>query len=141
MKTHQTKLKEVQRQWHLIDAQDKILGKVATRAAFLLQGKHKANFVPYLDNGDYVVIINAVQVVVSGKKEQAKMYYTYSGYPSGLKAKNLAALRSQEPQKIIIQAVKGMLPKSRLGRAMLKKLYVYAKFHDFKNKTVNIIET
>lgn len=140
MKTHQTKLKEVQRQWHLIDAQEKILGKVATRTAFLLQGKHKANFVPYLDNGDCVVIINAAQVVVTGKKEQAKMYYTYSGYPSGLKAKNLAALRSQEPQKIITQAVKGMLPKSRLGRAMLKKLYVYEKSHDLKDKNLKVVE-
>jgi large subunit ribosomal protein L13 len=126
MKTYSTKAKDVNRHWHIIDADGKILGKVATEASTLLMGKHKTMFSPNMDTGDYVVVINATKVKVTGKKETDKMYYRHSMYPGGLKTISYADMMQQHPDRIIIHAVKGMLPHNKLGNAMLKKLKVYA---------------
>ena len=119
--------KNTQKTWYLIDAKGKILGRLSTEIAKILMGKDKAGFVRYLDSGDNVVVINASKIAVSGNKEVAKKYYRYSGYPSGLKVTNLENLRERKPQDIIYHAVSGMLPKNRLGRSMIKKLYVYPR--------------
>jgi large subunit ribosomal protein L13 len=124
--TYSTKLSEIKRKWYLIDAKGKTLGRLAGRAAQLLSGKGKVLYTPHLDTGDFVVVINASGVVVSGKKETQKMYFTHSGYPKGDKLLNFTKLMSIHPDKIIRQAVWGMLPQNRLGRAMLKKLKIYA---------------
>lgn len=126
MTTNKFSAKDIQRSWHLIDAKNQILGRVATEAAKLLMGKHKPQFVPYLDMGDNVVVINAAKVAVSGKKENQKKYTRYSGYPGGLKVEKLSSLRQRQPEKIIIHAVSGMLPKNKLGRKRLQKLHVFA---------------
>jgi large subunit ribosomal protein L13 len=125
MKTYSTKAKDIEREWWVIDAADKTLGKVATEAASLLIGKHKPIYAPYIDTGDYVVIVNAAKVKVTGKKAEQKIYYRYSGYPGGLKSPSFKELFSQDPNRVIELAVKGMLPHNRLGRAMFKKLKVY----------------
>jgi large subunit ribosomal protein L13 len=125
MKTYSTKAKDIERQWWVIDAADKILGKVATEAANLLMGKHKPLYAPYIDTGDYVVVINAAKVKVTGKKPEQKIYYRYSGYPGGLKSPSFKEVFKKEPARVIELAVKGMLPHNRLGRAMFKKLKVY----------------
>jgi large subunit ribosomal protein L13 len=117
--------KVVERTWYLIDAKGQILGRMATKIATILMGKQKADWQPNQDSGDNVVIINASKVAVTGRKEEQKKYFRYSGYPGGLKTDNLASLRERKPQEIIRHAVAGMLPKSRLGRAMIKKLYIY----------------
>jgi large subunit ribosomal protein L13 len=126
MKTYSTKAAEIERQWHVIDASDKILGKLATEAASLLMGKHKPNFSRHLDTGDFVVIINAEKVRFTGKKAEQKLYRSHSGYPGGLKTINLERLMATNPNRVIEHAVKGMLPHNRLGAQMLKKLKVYA---------------
>jgi large subunit ribosomal protein L13 len=125
MKTYSTKAKDIEREWWVIDAADKILGKVATEAASLLMGKHKPLYAPYIDTGDYVVVINAAKVKVTGKKPEQKIYYRYSGYPGGLKSPSFKEVFSKHPTRVIELAVKGMLPHNRLGRAMFKKLKVY----------------
>jgi len=125
MKTYSTKAKDVEHRWHVIDASGKILGKLATEVANLLMGKHKPTFVPYLDTGDFVIVLNATKVRVTGKKPQQKTYYRHSGYPGGLKAETYEELMATHPTRIIEHAVKGMLPHNRLGRAMFKKLKVY----------------
>ena len=125
MKTYSTKAKDIEREWWVIDAADKILGKVATEAASLLMGKHKPLCAPYIDTGDYVVIINAAKVKVTGKKPEQKVYYRYSGYPGGLKSPSFKEVFSKHPTRVIELAVKGMLPHNSLGRAMFKKLRVY----------------
>jgi large subunit ribosomal protein L13 len=125
MKTYSPKAKDIEREWLVIDAADKTLGKVATEAANLLMGKHKPIYAPHIDTGDYVVVINAAKVKVSGKKAEQKIYYRYSGYPGGLKSPSFKELFSQDPNRVIELAVKGMLPHNRLGRAMIKKLKVY----------------
>lgn len=113
------------RKWFLVDASGQILGRLSTRIATLLMGKNKIDWQPYLDTGDYVIVINAKEIEVTGAKEENKNYYRYSGYPGGLKVENLKSLRKRKPEDIIYHAVKGMLPKTRLGRAMIKKFYVY----------------
>lgn len=135
MSTNVLSAKDIKRGWHLIDAKDKILGRVATEIAKILMGKAKPNYVPYLDNGDNVVIVNAVKVKVTGKKEEAKVYFRHSGYPGGDKKETLAKLRLRRPESILTHAVGGMLPKNKLGRSMIKKLHVFAgSEHNFKDK-------
>jgi large subunit ribosomal protein L13 len=126
MKTYSTKAKDIDRQWWLIDAADKTLGRVAAEAANLLMGKHKPLYAPYIDTGDYVVVTNAARVRVTGKKAEQKTYYRHSGYPGGLKSRTFAELLGKYPTRVIELAVRGMLPNSNLGRAMFKKLKVYA---------------
>ena len=126
MKTYSTKAKDIERQWWVIDAADRTLGKIATQAANLLMGKHKPVYAPYIDTGDYVVVTNAAKVRVTGKKPEQKIYYRYSGYPGGLKSAAFKEVFDKDPTRVIELAVKGMLPHNRLGRAMFKKLKVYA---------------
>jgi len=112
--------------WLLLDAKEAVLGRLSCRVATLLLGKHKASFTPHWDHGDHVVVINADKVQVTGKKETDKTYYHYSGYPGGITAHTVGEVRRSHPERLIMNAVRGMLPKSRLGRRMLKKLRVYA---------------
>ena len=126
MKTYATKAKDVQRQWHVIDASGKTLGRLASQIARLLMGKHKPTYAPYLDTGDYVIVLNAAKVRVTGRKAKQKVYYRHSGYPGGLKATTFEQMLASHPTRVIEHAVKGMLPDTRLGRAMFKKLKVYA---------------
>ena len=125
MKTYSVKAKEIIREWHLIDATDKVLGKVATEAAELLMGKNKTMFTRNMDTGDYVVVINAIKIRVTGKKLEQKMYYRHSGYPGGFRAVPLGEMLKDKPEMVIEHAVKGMLPQNKLGDAMIKKLKVY----------------
>ncbi len=124
--TKPTKAKEIIRSWHLVDAKEAILGRTSTRIANLIMGKGKPYFAKNLDCGDYVVVINAVNVKVTGNKEKAKTYTRYSGYPGGLRSARLEEVRAKNPNKIITHAVSGMLPKNKLRDQMLKRLYVYA---------------
>ena len=126
MKTYSPKAKDIERKWWVIDAADKTLGKIATQVANLLRGKHKPIYAPHIDTGDYVVVINAAKVKVTGKKAEQKTYYRHSGYPGGLKSQNFEQLISKDPARVIELAVKGMVPHNNLGRAMFKKLKVYA---------------
>lgn len=125
MKTFAAKTDTTKRAWHLVDATDKVLGRLATEVARRLRGKHKVEFTPNVDTGDYVVVINAGKVKVTGQKERNKIYYSYSGYQGGLKAVNVGDLRAKDPTRLIENAVRGMLPKNPLGRAMFRKLKVY----------------
>jgi len=135
IKTKSTKLKQIKRKWYLVDAKDKILGRVATKIVAFLIGKNKPYFVPHLDGGDYVVIINAQKVKVTAKKEEQKVYTRYSGYPGGLKKETLKALRQRKPEEIVRRAVAGMLPKNKLRKQRLKRLYIYGdEKHPYKNK-------
>lgn len=124
MKTYATKKSDIQKKWYLIDARDQKLGRISTVIAHLLHGKHKPIFVPYLDVGDHVVVINAEKLDLSDKRLDQKVYYRHSGYPGGLKSVTARKLRSTYPERILFHAVRGMLPKNRLGRSMLKKLRV-----------------
>lgn len=129
------KASDIKHNWHLVDARNQILGRLATNVAHLLMGKNKPYFSPYLDTGDNVVVINAAAVVLSGKKEKQKIYWRHSGYPGGLKSKTAATLRAKSPEELIRHAVVGMLPKTKLARLMLKKLYIYpAGDHPHKDK-------
>lgn len=119
------KSKEVTRKWYLVDAEGKVLGRLATRIAMILRGKTKAIYTPHVDTGDQVIVINASKVAVTGRKLKQKLYRTYSGYPGGLKEKNLETMLKKKPEEVIIRAVKGMLPHNKLGRKMLRKLKVY----------------
>lgn len=123
--TYSAKKEEIKRKWYLIDAKGKVLGKVAVRAATILRGKHKPTYTPHVDTGDHVIVINASQVVLTGKKLEQKYYRRHSGYPKGLKSIRYDRLLKEKPEKVIELAVKGMLPKTKLGRAMFKKLRVY----------------
>ena len=125
MKTYSVKASEIRHDWHVIDASDKVLGHLATEVARLLMGKHKPMFSRHLDTGDFVVVVNADKVRVSGNKAQQKLYYRHSGYPGGLKSVSLEEVLKTRPDWVIEHAVKGMLPKNRLGKSMLKKLKVY----------------
>ena len=125
MKTYSAKVSEIKREWHVIDASDKILGKLATQAARLLMGKHKPMFSRNLDVGDFVVVINAERVRVTGNKAKQKVYYRHSGYAGGLKSITLEKLMQTNPTRVIEHAVKGMVPHTRLGANMMKKLKVY----------------
>lgn len=126
MKTFSANAETVQREWFVVNAEGKTLGRLATEVAIRLKGKHKAVFTPHADTGDYIVIVNADKVHVTGNKASQKMYYRHTGYPGGLRSMSLQELRDYAPERIIEQAVKGMLPRSPLGRTMLKKLKVYA---------------
>ncbi len=126
MKTFVAKPQNVRREWLLVDAQDKVLGRLATEVARRLRGKHKAEYTPHVDTGDYVVIINAEKVHVTGNKERNKVYHRHSGFPGGIKSVTLDKVRATHPERIIETAVKGMLPKNSLGRTMFSKLRVYA---------------
>ncbi|HUO45967.1 MAG TPA: 50S ribosomal protein L13 [Acidimicrobiia bacterium] len=124
-KTFSPRAVDVTRDWWVIDAAGLPLGRLATEVATLLRGKHKPIFAPHVDTGDFVVIINASEVEVTSKKSQEKIYYRYSGYPGGLKAESFEHLRERRPEAVIERAVRGMLPKNKLGRQMLRKLKVY----------------
>ena len=126
MKTYSTRASDIKREWHLVDASGKILGRVATEAAGLLMGKHKPIFCRNLDTGDYVVVINAEKVLVTGDKAKKKLYYRHSQYPGGLKSISLEKMLQTHPTRVIEHAVKGMLPHTRLGDDMMKKLRVHA---------------
>jgi large subunit ribosomal protein L13 len=125
MKTYSPKAKDIEREWWVIDAKDKTLGRIATQVASLIMGKHKPMYAPHIDTGDYVVVINAAKVRVTGKKAEQKIYYRHSGYPGGLKSPSFKELFGKDPGRVMELAVKGMLPNNRLGRAMFKKLKVY----------------
>jgi large subunit ribosomal protein L13 len=126
MKTFSAKAIDVQRKWWLIDAQDQILGQVAVKAATLVRGKEKAIFTPHVDTGDFVIVINADKVRVSGKKEEAKSYMSFSGFVGGHHTENLKSRRARHPELLVEHAVKGMLPHNRLGRHVFTKVKVYA---------------
>jgi large subunit ribosomal protein L13 len=126
MRTYSTKVSDIERKWHVIDASGKTLGRLATEAAVLLKGKHKPIYSPNLDVGDYVVIVNAAKIEVTGKKLTDKIYYHHSNYPGGLKSISLEKMLETHPTRAVEHAVKGMLPHNRLGAAMFKKLKVYA---------------
>jgi large subunit ribosomal protein L13 len=125
MKTFALKKENVDRQWFVIDASDKILGRIATKIADRIRGKDKPTFTPHTDGGDYVVVINAEKIKVTGEKFNDKKYYTHSLYPGGLKTKTFREMNEKHPERIIEEAVKGMLPKNKLGKQMFKKLKVY----------------
>lgn len=124
-KTFSAKANEVERKWWLIDAQGQPLGRVAAKAAVLLRGKHKAIFTPHVDTGDFVVVINAEKVTLSGSKEDDKVYTSFSGYVGGHKSENVKARRARHPEKLVELAVRGMIPHNRLGRSVYTKLKVY----------------
>lgn len=126
MSTFFAKKEEQKPHWHIIDANGKVLGKVAERAANILRGKAKPTFTPHVDTGDFVIVINAKGVVLTGKKETAKVYMSYSQYPGNEKRENVASVRARHPEKLIEHAVKGMIPKNRLGRQMITKLKVFS---------------
>jgi large subunit ribosomal protein L13 len=127
MKTFSAKAETVQRAWYVVDAKDKILGRLASEVARRLRGKHKAEFTPHVDTGDYIVVLNAGEVKVTGRnKPLDKLYYRHSGYPGGFKSESFEKLVARKPEKVIELAVKGMLPKNPLGRQIFRKLKVYA---------------
>jgi large subunit ribosomal protein L13 len=126
MKTFSAKPHEVRRDWFVVDATDKVLGRLAVELARRLRGKHKAIYTPHVDTGDYVVVVNAEKIRVTGNKAQDKLYYRHSQYPGGLKTTNFTKLQQQFPTRALEKAVKGMLPKGPLGSAMLRKMKVYA---------------
>ena len=125
MKTYYAKPQEVAREWFVIDATDQVLGRVAAKAAHILKGKHKPQYTPHVDTGDFVIILNADKIRMTGTKATSKEYYRHSGYPGGLKMETFAEAMQKHPERVIEHAVKGMLPKNALGRAQGKKLKVY----------------
>jgi large subunit ribosomal protein L13 len=126
MRTYTPKSGEITRAWHVIDATDVVLGRLATQAATLLRGKHKATFAPHVDTGDFVIIINADKVALTGAKAEKKLAYRHSGFPGGLKSQTYTELLAKHPEKAVEKAVRGMIPKTSLGRQQLTKLKVYA---------------
>ncbi len=126
MRTYTPKPGDVERQWYVIDAEDVVLGRLAVQTATLLRGKHKPTFAPHVDGGDFVIIVNAAKVALTGNKRQDKLAYRHSGYPGGLKSIAYGDLLAKDPRKAVEKAVWGMLPKNRLGRKLIKKLKVYA---------------
>src|SRR4030043_690411 len=134
-KTRVTKAKEIKREWHLIDAQGQILGRMSVNIAALLMGKNKLSFVPYLDGGDYVVVINAAKVKVSGRKAENKLYYRHSGYPGGFKKVTFAQQMAKDPTQIIRHAIEGMLPKNKLRDQRLARLKIFSENqHQYEDK-------
>ena len=125
MKTISAKPETVQHDWYVVDATDKVLGRLATEVARHLRGKHKPIYTPHVDTGDYIVIINAEKIRVTGNKEDDKMYHHHTGFPGGIKSVNLKTMREKYPDRIIMSAVRGMMPKGPLGRSMLLKLRIY----------------
>ena len=126
MKTFSAKSQDVRREWHLVDATDKTLGRLATELASRLRGKHKPIYTPHVDTGDYIVVVNAEKIRVTGNKMEDKIYHHHTGYIGNLKSEPLGKLMERAPERAIERAVKGMLPKNKLGAAMYKKLHVYA---------------
>jgi large subunit ribosomal protein L13 len=126
VRTYSPKASEITRKWFVIDAQDLVLGRLSTEAARILRGKHKPVYAPHLDMGDHVIVINAEKIVLTANKADQKMVYRHSGYPGGLKARTFADAQSRKPEEAVRRAIRGMLPKNRLGRQMLSKLKVYA---------------
>ena len=126
MRTLVAKKEDVERAWHLIDAKGQVLGRIASLAARLLQGKHKATYTPFIDTGDHIVVVNAALVRLTGQKESQKMYRQHSGYMGGLREERASAVRKRQPHRMVEEAIRGMLPKTTLGKAMYKKLKVYA---------------
>jgi len=126
MKTYSTKSSDLVPQWHVFDASGKTLGRLASEVATLLLGKHKPTYAPHLNNGDFVIVVNAAKVRVTGKKEQQKVYYRHSNYPGGLKSTTFAKMIETNPTRVIESAVRGMIPHNRLGRDMMKRLKVYS---------------
>ena len=129
MRTEYPTKHEIKRAWHVIDAKDAVLGRVASRAAMLLMGKHKTNYVPSIDTGDHVVIVNAAKVVLTGQKENQKVYRRHTGYPGGLIETGARRMRETRPERMLELAISGMLPKTKLGKQMYRKLNVYAGEH------------
>ncbi|MBU2919182.1 MAG: large subunit ribosomal protein L13 [Psychrosphaera sp.] len=125
MKTFTATPSTITRDWYVVDAEGKTLGRIATEIALRLRGKHKPEYTPHMDTGDYIIVINAEKVTVTGNKGQGKIYYSHSGYPGGIKEINFDDLQAKKPEMIIEKAVKGMLPRGPLGRAMFRKLKVY----------------
>ena len=125
MKTFTAKPHEVRRDWFVVDAQNKVLGRLAVQIAARLRGKHKPQYTPHVDTGDYIVVVNAAKLRVTGRKAERKVYYRHSGFPGGIKETNFAKLHAARPERVLQKAVKGMLPKGPLGYAMIKKLKVY----------------
>ncbi len=125
-KTYAVKKKEITRQWHVIDAEDVVLGRLASKVAYILKGKHKPIYTPHIDTGDHIVIVNAEKIKMTGKKQEQKIYWRHSGYPGGIKGTTAAKVMSEKPEQIIRHAVAGMLPKNTIGRQMIKKLKVYS---------------
>ncbi len=126
MKTYTLKAGEIERRWHVVDAEGRPLGRLASHVATLLRGKHRPTYTPYMDNGDFVVVVNAAKVKATGRKLDQKTYYRHSGYPGGLKETSLESMLERYPARVIEHAVKGMLPHNRLGRSLLRHLKVYA---------------
>jgi large subunit ribosomal protein L13 len=126
MKTVFPSLPGIERQWHLIDAEDAVLGRLASKAAMILMGKHKPNYTPFLDTGDHVVVVNAEKVKLTGRKDEQKLYRRHSGYPGGLTETKARIVRIQRPIRMVEEAISGMLPKNKLGKQMYRKLQVYA---------------
>ena len=126
MKTYTAKKEDIERQWFIVDATDQTLGRMASQIAAVLRGKHKPIFTPHMDTGDFVIVVNAEKIHVTGNRLDDKMYYRHSGYPGGLRQKSLRQMLQDKPEDVIYEAVRRMLPKNNLGRQMLKKLKVYA---------------
>ncbi len=126
MSTYMAKKEEIKREWFLVDAKGKVLGRLASEIAKILRGKHKPIYTSHVDTGDFVIVINAKDVILTGKKESTKIYFRHSGYPGGVKVLTAKEMRTKFPERIIYFAVKGMLPKNSLGRKMLKKLKIYS---------------
>ena len=125
MKSFVAKKEDISRDWFVVDATDQVLGRLASEVARRLRGKHKAVFTPHLDTGDFIIVVNAEKVALTGRKMEQKMYHRHSGYPGGIRSVNAKRMLETHPERVLISAVKGMLPKNRLGRQMLKKLKVY----------------
>jgi large subunit ribosomal protein L13 len=126
MTTYTAKVGEIENRWVVVDAQDKVLGRLASQIAVRLRGKHKPEYTPHVDTGDYVVVVNAAKLRVTGRKAERKIYYRHSGFPGGIKQTNFAKLHAAKPERVLARAVKGMLPKGPLGYAMIRKLKIYA---------------
>ncbi|HEX2028665.1 MAG TPA: 50S ribosomal protein L13 [Nitriliruptorales bacterium] len=126
MGTYSLSAKEIRREWYVVDAKDQVLGRLATRVAHVLRGKHKPSFTPHLDVGDHVIVINAAEVRLTGRKAERKLWHRHSGFPGGLKSVPFARLLAETPEQAVTKSITGMLPKNRLGRQMARKLKVYA---------------
>lgn len=141
MKTFSAREQDVERQWYIVDAESKVLGRLASEVARILRGKHKPVYTPHVDTGDHVIVINAEKVLLTGKKLDGKVYYRHSGYPGGLKSITARKLMQQDPRRVIERAVRGMLPKNRLGRSMFRKLRVYPSAqHPHDAQKPNVLE-
>ena len=141
MKTYSAKKEEVTRDWYLVDAEGKVLGRLAAEIAMRLRGKHKPVYTPHVDTGDFIVVVNAEKISLTGKKLTDKVYYHHTGYPGGLKSATAGKVLSDKPEEVLRSAVKGMLPKNSLGRQMLKKLKIYrGETHPHKAQMARVLE-